>query len=141
MSDALIPVWIIGGPFVALLILAFSFRGPSSMSGPGLANRRFYGDRMISGSGFDWDTAHGQTYGQRRYSGTLLPIYRDARAIPARASGPGASSLIARHPLRGARQDSYISRSPRGAMRPRGGANHTHSRRLIDGYETCQDAR
>jgi hypothetical protein len=64
MSDALIPVWIIGGPFVALLILAFSFRGPSSMSGPGLANRRFYGDRMISGSGFDWDTAHGQTYGE-----------------------------------------------------------------------------
>jgi len=64
MSDALIPVWIIGGPFVALLILAYSFRGPSSMSGPGLASRRPDGDRMNSGSGFDRDTAHGQTYGE-----------------------------------------------------------------------------
>jgi hypothetical protein len=61
MSEALIPVWIIGGPFVAMLILAFSFRGPSSMSGPGLANRRNYGDRTVSGSGWD---AHGQTYGE-----------------------------------------------------------------------------
>lgn len=30
-----IPVWILGGPFVALAILAFSFKGPSAMgSGP-----------------------------------------------------------------------------------------------------------
>lgn len=30
-----IPIWILGGPFVALLILAFSFKGPSAMgSGP-----------------------------------------------------------------------------------------------------------
>ena len=64
MIDALIPVWIIGGPFIGLLILSFSFRGPSSMSGPGLASRRFYGDRTVSGSGFDWDTAHGETYGE-----------------------------------------------------------------------------
>jgi hypothetical protein len=64
MTDALIPVWIIGGPFVALLILAFSFRGPSSMSGPGLANRREYGDRIVSASGFDWQTARGETYGE-----------------------------------------------------------------------------
>lgn len=28
-----IPVWIIGGPFLGLLILFFSFRGPSAMSG------------------------------------------------------------------------------------------------------------
>jgi hypothetical protein len=33
MSAALIPVWIIGGPFIGMLILAFSFKGPSSMSG------------------------------------------------------------------------------------------------------------
>jgi len=64
MSDAWIPVWIIGGPFVGLLILAYSFRGPSSMSGPGLATRRFHGDRTVSASGFDRDTAHGQTYGE-----------------------------------------------------------------------------
>ena len=30
---ALIPVWILGGPFVALLILAFSFKGSSAMGG------------------------------------------------------------------------------------------------------------
>jgi hypothetical protein len=28
-----IPVWIIGGPFIGLLILAFSFKGPSAMGG------------------------------------------------------------------------------------------------------------
>ena len=28
-----IPVWIIGGPFIGLLILSFSFKGPSSMGG------------------------------------------------------------------------------------------------------------
>jgi hypothetical protein len=32
--DTLIPLWIIGGPFVGLLILFFSFRGPSAMGGP-----------------------------------------------------------------------------------------------------------
>jgi hypothetical protein len=36
MSEALIPVWILGGAFVGVLILAFSFKGPSSMSGPGM---------------------------------------------------------------------------------------------------------
>ena len=29
----LIPVWILGAPFVGLLFLAFSFRGPSAMGG------------------------------------------------------------------------------------------------------------
>ena len=29
----LIPLWIIGGPFVALLILSYSFKGPSAMGG------------------------------------------------------------------------------------------------------------
>ncbi len=33
--NALIPVWIIGGPFVGLLILFFSFKGPSAMGGSG----------------------------------------------------------------------------------------------------------
>jgi len=33
MSDTLIPLWIIGGPFIGLLILAFSFKGPSAMQG------------------------------------------------------------------------------------------------------------
>jgi hypothetical protein len=28
-----IPLWIIGGPFIGLLILAFSFKGPSAMGG------------------------------------------------------------------------------------------------------------
>ncbi len=28
-----IPAWIIGGPFIGLLILSFSFKGPSSMGG------------------------------------------------------------------------------------------------------------
>ena len=31
--NTLIPLWIIGGPFIGLLILAFSFKGPSSMGG------------------------------------------------------------------------------------------------------------
>jgi hypothetical protein len=31
--NSLIPLWIIGGPFVGLLILAFSFKGPSAMGG------------------------------------------------------------------------------------------------------------
>ena len=31
--NTLIPVWILGGPFVALLILAFSFKGSSAMGG------------------------------------------------------------------------------------------------------------
>jgi hypothetical protein len=31
--NALIPAWIIGGPFVGLLVLSFSFKGPSSMGG------------------------------------------------------------------------------------------------------------
>ena len=42
MMETLIPMWIIGGPFLGLLILAFSFKGPSAMSGgPGIrsANR------------------------------------------------------------------------------------------------------
>lgn len=31
--NTLIPLWIIGGPFIGLLILAFSFKGPSAMGG------------------------------------------------------------------------------------------------------------
>lgn len=39
--NTLIPLWILGGPFVALLILAFSFKGSSAMGGelPRLAPR------------------------------------------------------------------------------------------------------
>jgi hypothetical protein len=33
MADTLIPIWIIGGPFIGFLILSFAFKGPSSMSG------------------------------------------------------------------------------------------------------------
>jgi hypothetical protein len=33
--NALIPAWIIGGPFLALVILSFSFKGPSAMGGSG----------------------------------------------------------------------------------------------------------
>lgn len=29
--NSLIPMWIIGAPFAGLLILAFSFKGPSAM--------------------------------------------------------------------------------------------------------------
>jgi hypothetical protein len=39
MKEALIPAWIIGGPFIGLLILAFSFKGPSSMGGSGTRAR------------------------------------------------------------------------------------------------------
>jgi hypothetical protein len=31
--SSFIPAWIIGGPFIGLLILAFSFKGPSAMGG------------------------------------------------------------------------------------------------------------
>jgi len=39
-----IPVWIIGGPFIGLLILAFSFKGASAMGGslPRVAPRDQY---------------------------------------------------------------------------------------------------
>ena len=37
MTGMLIPLWIIGGPFIGMLILAFSFKGPSAMSGRVLA--------------------------------------------------------------------------------------------------------
>ena len=30
---ALIPLWIIGGPFVAILVLSYSFKGSSSLGG------------------------------------------------------------------------------------------------------------
>jgi hypothetical protein len=33
--SAIVPMWIIGGPFIGLLILAFSFKGPSAMGGTG----------------------------------------------------------------------------------------------------------
>jgi hypothetical protein len=33
--SAFIPLWIIGGPFVGLLILSFSFKRPSAMGGTG----------------------------------------------------------------------------------------------------------
>ena len=31
--SVLVPIWIIGGPFIALLVLSFAFKGPSSMGG------------------------------------------------------------------------------------------------------------
>ena len=31
MTGALLPIWIIGGPFIALLVLSASFKGPSAM--------------------------------------------------------------------------------------------------------------
>jgi hypothetical protein len=33
MMNTLVPLWILGAPFVGLLILAFSFKGPSAMGG------------------------------------------------------------------------------------------------------------
>ncbi len=38
--NSLIPMWILGGPFVGLLILAFSFKGPSAMGGNSQAGYR-----------------------------------------------------------------------------------------------------
>ena len=35
MSGPLIPMWIIGAPTIGILILSFSFKGPSSKSGRG----------------------------------------------------------------------------------------------------------
>jgi hypothetical protein len=34
--SVLVPIWIIGGPFIAVVFLSFAFRGPSAMGGPGL---------------------------------------------------------------------------------------------------------
>jgi hypothetical protein len=42
MTGALLPIWIIGGPFIALLILSSAFKGPSAMSGRP-------GHRMVDG--------------------------------------------------------------------------------------------
>jgi hypothetical protein len=41
--NTLIPVWIIGGPVIGILILAFSFKGPSAMGGslPRIPPRRY----------------------------------------------------------------------------------------------------
>ncbi len=33
--SAFVPIWIIGAPFIGLLILAFAFKGPSAMGGIG----------------------------------------------------------------------------------------------------------
>jgi hypothetical protein len=33
--SVLVPIWIIGGPFIAILILSFAFKGPSAMGGGG----------------------------------------------------------------------------------------------------------
>jgi hypothetical protein len=43
--NPLIPAWIIGGPFIGLLILSFSFKGPSAMGGsaPRLVRRAYDG--------------------------------------------------------------------------------------------------
>jgi hypothetical protein len=40
--NSLIPIWILGAPFVALLILAFSFTGPSAMGRDMPQNLRGY---------------------------------------------------------------------------------------------------
>ena len=44
---AFIPLWIIGAPFIGILILSFSFKGPSSMSGTGTRP----GDRIADRTG------------------------------------------------------------------------------------------
>ena len=31
--NSLVPAWIIGGPFLGILILSFAFKGPSAMGG------------------------------------------------------------------------------------------------------------
>ena len=31
--SALVPIWILGGPFIGLVILSFAFKGPSVMGG------------------------------------------------------------------------------------------------------------
>jgi len=56
--SAFIPVWILGAPFVGLLILAYSFKGPSAMGanvprtatgyGPALDSRTSMADPMRS---------------------------------------------------------------------------------------------
>jgi hypothetical protein len=33
MMNSLVPLWILGAPFVGLLILLFGFKGPSAMGG------------------------------------------------------------------------------------------------------------
>jgi hypothetical protein len=33
MMNTLVPLWILGAPFIGLLIIAFAFKGPSAMGG------------------------------------------------------------------------------------------------------------
>jgi hypothetical protein len=37
--NSLIPLWILGAPFIVLLVLAYSFNGPSAMTGYTEAHR------------------------------------------------------------------------------------------------------
>ncbi len=48
--NSFIPLWIIGGPFVGLLILAFSFKGPSAMGGSLSRLPPRSGDRVVDDS-------------------------------------------------------------------------------------------
>jgi len=49
MSSALIPVWIIGGPFLSLLLLSFLYRGGSSAARDRSVHRDLPGQRHASG--------------------------------------------------------------------------------------------
>lgn len=55
---SLIPAWIIGGPFIGLLILAFSFRGPSAMGGNAPRLQPRDRDRSLDASALLLDPMH-----------------------------------------------------------------------------------
>jgi hypothetical protein len=65
--DTLIPLWIIGGPFVGVLILSFAFKGSSAMGGPvpRMAPRRL-------------DTPLGRDVSVDRSAPLLDPMHPDA---------------------------------------------------------------
>jgi len=56
--NTLLPVWIIGGPFVALLILSFAFKGPSAMGGTAQRIPPRYRDDTLDPSAPLFDPVH-----------------------------------------------------------------------------------
>jgi hypothetical protein len=77
---SLIPVWILGAPFVGLLILSFSFKRPTAMAGD--LPRTLTRDRMAT------DTS----------ATPLQPMYSDAVHRGPREDGYASNTLAASGP-------------------------------------------
>jgi hypothetical protein len=112
MSSALIPVWIIGGPFLSLLLLSFLYRGGSSAARDRSVHRDLPGQRHASGytvtTSIDRD-GHAQS--------DEGPRSAELQAI-ARLSGhvdPGAIAELSKHVSPGS-ISSLSGRKPPGAI-------------------------